>query len=464
VRVVIGIVLSTLLTSCAGRSSAAPAAPPAAAPVAPLTCTHRLGSRPVARAAAPLAPSVSTPPSRLIVHAQLPLATLAAELERSIAPRLAEGTVAIGPAGVVRYGVDRGAFSLSIADGQLVVETPLDARAQACSGRRCYADCEPRALLRASIPLWLRPDYRFDRSQVSLEFTNGCKVRALGGLLSVDVTPLLKSAITPQLARVRREIDSRLPDVRADVERGWQQLSTPRALPLGGCVVIEPLGWVQGPVQESRGMAHARFALLARPELRNDCEGAPVEGAPLPPLSADASLPDEDGVTFGMELPLADLALAFKGTTSPAGIGPRYHVTEATIDARGERVGAELALADEVCGSVAIEAQPVFDGEEGIIRLSAATFSDSAENERVRAAGLEPAALARQLAELPRLATPVSLPMLRVAPRALAALYSDPKLALRVRVASMRAAGAAARGTKVVAWVEGRGSLLLELK
>ena len=144
----------------------------------------------------------------------------------------------------------------------------------ACRGNRCYAACEPRALVRASISLWLRPDYRFDRSRVSLEFTKGCKVRALRGLLSIDVTPMLKSAIAPELERVRREIDSRLPDVRADVERVWRQLRAPRELPLVGCVVISPIGLVQGPMQESRGTAHARFALLARPELRTDCSSS----------------------------------------------------------------------------------------------------------------------------------------------------------------------------------------------
>ena len=269
-RAVLGLLLSTFMTGCAGSSSTPPAAPEAQA--SGVACTRQLGPRSVPRPAVQLAPPALAPPSRLIVEARLPLARLTSELERNVAPRLAEGRgVKLGPAGVLHYSVDRGAFSLSIADGQLVVETPLHGRAEACKGRRCYAACEPRALVRAAIPLWLRPDYRFDRSRIALEFTKGCKVRALGGLLTVDVTPMLKSRVAPELERVRREIDSRLPDVKADVERAWRQLSTPRALPLVGCVVIEPVGLVQGPMQESRSMAHARFALLARPELRTDC-------------------------------------------------------------------------------------------------------------------------------------------------------------------------------------------------
>jgi hypothetical protein len=317
--------------------------------------------------------------------------------------------------------------------------------------------------VRASVPLWLRPDYRFDRSRVSLEFTKGCKVRALGGMLRIDVTPMLESAIAPQLERVRREIDSRLPDVRADVERAWRKLSTPRALPLGGCIVIEPAGLVQGPMRESSGTAHARFALLARPELRVDCSSPPAAAAPLPPLSADPALPDEDSVTLGMVQPLTSLARAFEAATPEASAGARFHVAEATIEALGARVAAELTLAGDVCGAVALHAKPTFSEEEDVIELAAGEL-DARESERVRAAGLDPAQLARQLTQLPRVTVPLSVPMLRLAPPALAALFSDPEFSLSARVSKVRAAGASARSESLVAWVEARGSLLLEQK
>jgi hypothetical protein len=314
--------------------------------------------------------------------------------------------------------------------------------------------------VRAEIPLWLRSDYRFGPSRLSLEFTNGCKVRALGGMLSVDVTPLLESALAPQLERVRREIDGRLPDVRARVERAWRQLSTPRPLPLGGCLVVEPLGFVQGPVEPSLTTAHARFALSMRPELRTDCSdgAAPI---PLPPLSADPALPDEDSLTIGMELPLESLTRAFETATPEAGSKPRVHVARAAIEAMGKNVSAELELAGELCGAVALQAEPTFAGEDGIIELTAGEF-DSGESARVRAAGLDPAALARQLARLPRVSTPFSLPMLRAAPPALAGLVSDPMFSLSARVSSLRAAGASVRGQHLVAWVEAHGNLLLE--
>jgi hypothetical protein len=461
----IGLSFWMFLTSCGSSSGNAPEA---ATPLPSVECTHRLGPRSVAHSAGPPSGSVkiAEPPmaarrSRLIVHANLSLTKLGAELEKNIAPRLADGNaVSLGPAGVLDYSVDRGPFALSIARDHLVVETPVYGRARACRGGRCYAGCEPRALVRAEIPLWLGADYRFGRSRVALEFTSGCRVRALGGMLNIDVTPLLESALAPRLERVRREIDGRLPDVRAEVERGWRQLATPRPLPTGGCLVVDPLGLVQGPVQQSGDEAHARFALLARPELRSDCS-APAVSTPLPPLSADPALPDEDVVTLGMGLPLASLALGFESAIHES--GPRYHVAEAAVEAIGESVAAELELRGEVCGAVAFRAEPTFAGEEGLIELTAGTL-DTGENERLRAAGLDPEVLVQQLTRLPRLAAPISLPILRAAPSALAWLFSDPALSLSARVSSLRAAGASAHGEQLVAWVEARGSLWLEQK
>lgn len=455
------VVLAAFSTHCASGSTTLPAAPAPGATA--VDCAQRLAPR----AAAPPAPAPSSaaaaPPSRLVVHAELSLAKLAAALEGQVATRLADGSgVSLGPAGVLDYSADRGAFSLSVARDHLVVETPVQGRARACRRGRCYASCEPRALARAEIPLWLRPDYRFGRSRLSLEFTQGCRVRALGGLLSVDATPLLKSALAPQLERVRREIDEQLPDVRAEVERAWRQLSTPRPLPLGGCLAVEPLGLIQGPVEPSMQTAHARFALLARPELRIDCsDGTPH--APLPPLSPDPELPAEAVVTLGIELPLTQLARAFETAIPEAGTQPRLRVAQATVEALGKDVDAELELSGELCGAVALRAEPTFAGEDGVIELRAGQL-DAAESARIRAAGLDADALVRQLTRLPRVSVPFSLPMLRAAPPALASLFSDPMFSLSARVSSLRAAGAAARGEHLVAWVEARGGLWLEQK
>jgi hypothetical protein len=400
----------------------------------------------------------------LIVEARLPLASLASELERSVSARLAEEQGRrLGPAGVLHYSVDRGPFSLSSANGQLLVETELQGRAEACSGRRCYASCQPRALARAQLPLWLQPDYRFGRARVSLQFTRGCKVRALGGLLSIDVTGLLQSVITPQLERVARQIDARLPDVRAEAERAWQQLATPRSLPLVGCLMLNPLGLVQGPMAEAGGLLHARFALLARPELRADCSHPAVPNAQLPPLALDPALPAEDLVTLEMAMQIATLARAFEEAPPAPGAGPRVRVAGAAVTTLSQSIVAELELTGELCGSVALQAEPEFEGEAGLLALRAGRL-DAEEAARVRAAGVDPMSLAQRLTQLPRLTTPLSLPLLRAAPGAAASLFSHPELTLDARVSLLRAAGAKARGHQLVALVEARGHLLLEAR
>jgi hypothetical protein len=164
-----------------------------------------------------------------------------------------------------------------------------------------------------------------------------------------------------------------------------------------------------------------------------------------------------------MELPLADLALAFESATLEAGSQPRYHVADVALEAVGKSVAAELELAGAVCGAVGLQAKLTFAGEGDVIELSAGKL-DRGDSERVRAAGLHPDALAQQLTRLPRLSAPLSLSMLRAAPPAVAWLLSDPAFSLSANLSSMRAAGADARGEHLVAWVEARGSLLLEQK
>ncbi|MCP6726316.1 DUF4403 family protein, partial [Klebsiella pneumoniae] len=78
----------------------------------------------------------------------------------------------------------------------------------------------------------LLPEYRFAPSHVTFAFTKGCEVRALGGALKLDVTPMLKDAMAPSLHRVEQEIDGKLPPLRPQAERLWAELGKTRSLPL----------------------------------------------------------------------------------------------------------------------------------------------------------------------------------------------------------------------------------------
>jgi hypothetical protein len=401
----------------------------------------------------------SAPVSQIVVHVQQKLAPIASMLEGRVQKRLADGRFRIGPGGTVTYSAERGALSLSVTRRAVVVETPVQAQAEACRGQSCYASCRPEAIVRAEVPLLLRADYGFEPARVSLRFTRGCKVRALGGFLTIDVTPMLQNELEPQLAEVARQIDRQLPNLRAEVEKGWAQAAAPRELPLGACFVLQPQGIVQGPVEPSTEILQARFALLAVPELRARCGEAPL-ATPLPPLHSDAALPPEGVVHFGMVTALGNLARGFE-VARPAALGDRsLRVSRAEVTARGSDVTSELTLAGSVCGTVMLDARLEFEGDGQYIGIAAQGWPPG-ESQRIADGELEPTELANVLANMPRLVPLLSASALRAAAPTLAAALSRPPISVSAKVSSARAAGAMARGDELVAWLEARGSLLV---
>ena len=406
--------------------------------------------------------------SQLVVHGEVPLSKLALELEQRVQKRLAEGRFSIGPGGTVSYSVERGALSLSVTSTSLVIETPVSARAEACRGRGCYASCEPQAVVRASVPLLLRPDYRFEPSAISLKLTNGCKVHALGGLLTIDVTPMLEAELTPELAKVARQIDRQLPDVRADVERAWAELAMPRPLPLSGCLVLQPRAIVQGALTPSTTTLRANFAVLATPELRSRCgddDDHHHESPPksLPALARDLSLPEDGVVLLGMVTPLASFEPSFLAA-APVHISQRnLQITGARVAARASDVDVTFELAGDVCGSTIVHAVPDFSGDGQRIELKRASLSPS-ERERWRASGIGTPALATALAISSHVTPLLSVSAFRDSAPTLAQALSRPSLQVSARVSSAHAAGAAARDDNLVAWLEARGSVTLQQK
>ena len=410
-----------------------------------------------AQAAAP-APT-STPiraarESQLVVHAETPLSTLSLALEQRIQKRLAEGHFGIGPGGTVNYRVERGALSLAVTSTSLVIEAPVSARAEACRGQGCYASCEPNAVVRASVPLLLGPDYRFEPSTTSLRFTRGCQVHALGGLLTIDLTPTLESQLQPELAKVSRQIDQQLPDIRADVERAWTELATPRPLPLSGCLLLQPRAIVQGALTPSTTALRASFAVLATPELRSQC------GDEAPPLARDLSLPEEGAVLLGMVTPLEDFERSFLAAAPVSASQRSLKITGARVAARASDVDVTLELSGDVCGTTTVGAVPDFSGNGASVALAHPTLG-SGERARWKAAGIDSQAPVSALIASARVTPLLSVSALRDAAPALAQAMSVPSLQVSAHVSSARAAGAAARGNDLIAWVEARGSVTL---
>jgi hypothetical protein len=402
--------------------------------------------------------------SQIVVHGEVPLSTLTLTLEQRVQKRLAEGRFGIGPGGTVSYSVERGALSLSVTSTSLVIEAPVSARAEACRGRGCYASCEPQAVVRASVPLLLRPDYRFEPSAISLKLTNGCKVHALGGLLTIDVTPMLEAELQPELAKVARQIDRQLPDVRADVERAWAELATPRPLPLSGCLVLQPRAIVQGALTPSTTTLRANFAVLATPELRSRC-GDDHEGPPksLPALARDLSLPQDGVVLLGMVTPLAGFERSFLAAAPVHTSQRNLQITGARVAARASDVDVTFELAGDVCGSTIVHAVPEFSGDGQRIELTRASLGPD-ERERWRASGIDTRALATALAISSHVTPLLSVSAFRDSAPTLAQALSRPSLQVSARVSSAHAAGAAARDDDVVAWLEARGSVTLQQK
>lgn len=408
------------------------------------------------------APSRTARESQFVVHAEGPLSTLSRELEQRIKTRLAEGRFRIGPGGTVSYSVERGALSLSVTTTSLVIETPVSARAEACRGPDCYASCEPQAVVKASVPLLLRPDYRFEPSAISLRFTRGCRVRALGGLLTVDLTSTLESELQPELAKVSRQIDQQLPDMRADVEQAWAELARPRPLPLSGCLLLQPRAIVQGALTPSTTALRANFAVLATPELRRHCgDVAPPKA--LPALERDLSLPEEGAVLLGMVTPLEGFERSFLAAAPVHASQRNVRITGARVAARASEVDVTFDLNGDLCGSTTVQAVPDFSGDGQLIGLRRAALS-RAEHERWQASRIDGQALVTALVASAHVTPLLSVSALRSAAPTLAQALSRPSLRVSARVSSARAAGAAARGDDLVAWVEAHGSVTLEQK
>lgn len=412
-------------------------------------CTVRLAPRTAAVGhGTATGPSRKAVTSQLVVHVEAPLQPLAQELEQRVAKRLAEGRFGIGPGGSVSYTAERGPLSLSTTASALVIEAPVQARAEACRGASCYASCEPQALVRAEVPLMLRADYRFAPVSLSLRFTRGCKVRALGGFLTIDLTPTLEGQLEAELVKVGRQIDRQLPELKAEAERLWRELLVPRELPFGACLVLQPSGLVEGPLVPSSELLRARFAIAATPELRAHCT-EPSAGEPLPtlpPLRVDPALPEEGLVQLGMVTPLAALA--------PTG------AARADVAAWGSDVDVDVTLAGEVCGELAFSARPDFSGDGQLIGLAMPRLMPS-ERERLREHELDATQLLSRLTASARVTPLLSVQGFRDAAPALASAQSQPKLAISATVSATRAAGAAARGDELVAWLEARGSVTL---
>jgi hypothetical protein len=389
---------------------------------------------------------------------------LAKELEGKIGPRLAEErNKAIGVAGRLNYTVDRGPFNVAVEGDSLVVRTDIKGRAEACRGRSCYASCEPQGRATAIVPLRLTPEYRFAPSRVTFAFTRGCEVRALGGMVKVDVTPVIQNELAPSLRRVEQEIDGKMPPLRPQAERLWTEVGKSRSLPLGGCVVTNPRGIVQGPVSGSTESLRVRFGLIAYPEIRSRC-GEPANAADgarqLPPLGQDPRLPPEDDLVLALVSPLATAVSGLEGTDAFDAGGARARIARATAVPAGPLAQLDLGLRGEACGDLGVRSAFGWADDGRSLRLAAPVLANG-ERERAAGVSLVPDTLVSSLGQV-RFAPPVAPDTLKELVPTIAASMSDPSVDVRAKVDGVKPLDVTLRGEDLAASVLVRGSVELK--
>lgn len=428
-RRALGIVI--LLVACGPKDPSTSPAPGAALEE---TCKTTIAARP--RPSGPASPPPPPPTSsRLIAHVEMKLAPVTSELEKSIPRRVAdERGRDIGVAGSLNVTVDRGPVGASIEGENLVIRTELRARAEACAKGRCYASCDPVANATATVPLRLTPDYRFAPSRVSVAFIRGCKIRVLGGFVTVDVTPTIQGMLGDELRGIERQIDARIPQPRPQVERLWKELNTPRELPLGACAVVNPRGLVQGPMQGAPGSVRMRFGLDALPELRTHC-GDPPPALPLPKLAHDPRMPEEEDLVVAFVWPLTKVASQIAGSDPFDFEGSRVRATNAKAASAGADVDLDLVLRGEACGEVALRAAPKWSDDGTAVVLGG-----------------------------PRVPPPVQAEALKTMIPAVASSLSDPSVSLKATVKDAKPIASFARGEDLVATVRVRGSIAIDPK
>lgn len=435
-------VVALVVVACAACAGPAPAVSPAS-PSEARSCAVSLPPRDPSE---PLAPPVvdepaQRPPSSLPVDVEVTFARITRELEASVPRRIAEERGRdLGLAGSLDTTVDRGPFRVAYdaASDALVVTTALHIEARACTSRRgCYASCSPEALARVTTSLALTPDYALRPPRVAVSLTRGCKLSALGGLVQVDVTPMLERQLAPEARRFEAELARRLPNLRPMLVARWGELSAPRTLPLrAGCLVVRPSGLAQAPSTATAEGVRLHFALAAFPELRRECDEPPGWRAPLlPPLASVPAIPEGAELSVGVQVPLDAFARAFTG--SPAiNLGARSaKPTSARVETDGPEVRVQAVLAGDVCGEVSAHARVEWKGSA--LAYTRVVVSP-AERARLTRAGLSPEALQAAIEARGRVSPRLTPEVAQDALPALAAALSTDEADVRAVVASAR--------------------------
>lgn len=295
----------------------------------------------------------------------------------------------------------------------------------------------------------------------------------LGGIVSIDVTPMLEERIRERVPQVERMVASKLPDVRREVQRLYEELETPRALPLGkGCATFSPGVLAQGPIAPAPGGVSLRFALDLRPELRfgSPCaeSGTRREPPVVPPLASEPNMPEDDTLLVAQVVPLSRVAESLGGLGFESGAG-KTKLESAQL--RGlpwtassvAGVSARLHFAGDACGEADVRGELGYSPDATGIAWVGESAAPG-EKERFASAGLD----VERLVEAVKASEPYRLPFTHERLASLVAqapeLFSDPRAEVKVVMGSSGPVGVSVRGSDARATSKMRGRALIRVR
>lgn len=345
-------------------------------------------------------------------------------LAKEIPSRVAQDrNVDAGLAGRLSYRIDRSPFVASVSEGRLFITTQLQGHADLCKplgplGCVGYAQCSPRALATASIPLSLGPSYRIGPASVSIRTTHPCEI---GGM---DATPRIQKEANAQARRIERRINGLLPSFAKDAQALWNAVGVHVPLGIDSRLRITPLLVVQGaPVQVG---SRVTIPLGVRATVRIEpLRGARDDVGPIPSPVHEPDLAPDLHLHVPIEVDLdsidANLSRSVREVSRPLPTQPPGKTSKTLTDnplatkilsVRSHSDGDSLRLLVSVkgysCGVLAFRGTPVFHQASGRVHLSEVTPLPS---EIQRIGSLDPDLDLQRIAKILESRGTVSLPI-----------------------------------------------------
>jgi hypothetical protein len=448
-------VLLTLGACAPHREASPPATPPQT------TCAVRIEEPTLPPPSPPALPEI--PASEIVVGISLDTATLTRRLGEEVPPRVAHGrNVDAGVAGRLSFRIDRSPFSVAIRGRNLVISTQLDGQADLCKplgplGCVHYAECSPRALATASIPLSLGPAYRPGPASVHIQVTRPCEI---GG---VDASAHMQKEAHRQARRLEARVNALLPSFAKDAQALWNAMGVHVPLGIDSRLRISPSHVVEGPARDDG--SSLTIPLGVRADLRIEPrQGERDDPGPIPPPRFEPELPSAVQLHVPIEVDVAGIdASLSRSVRDVSDDAPKILSVRSQPDADGLRL--LLSVKGYSCGTVAFRATPVFHEGSGRLRLSEVAPLSS-EVARVKAIDpdLDLVRIARAVearASIPLPVDPSTIPLGLERAVELLAPKQGPEVRLQVRDATVRSVTVTPQGVAVIVHLQGQAHVVL---